>query len=200
MLTDNKKIFIKVRKLTSAYAKTNTARLDEVQIGMVEDGTAIGMAIATAVNRLKDSKAKSKVIVLLTDGQNNAGKIDPITSTNVAKTLGIKIYTIGVGKYGKVPYPGYNFWGQPDVDYYEIPVDDELLTRIADMTGGKYFRATNKKELQEIYNQIDQLEKTKIETTSYVQYQELNIYFLLPALILFLLEIILANTRLRKLP
>lgn len=174
--------------------------LSEVDIGMVEDGTAIGMAIATSVNRLKDSEAKSKVIILLTDGQNNAGKIDPITAAKLANTYDIKIYTIGAGKKGRVPYPARDFFGRETVTYYEIPVDDELLTRVAETTDGMYFRATNKEELKTIYEQIDEMEKTKIETSSYTEYDELNIYFLLPALILFMVELILANTKFRKLP
>ncbi|RMH74006.1 MAG: VWA domain-containing protein [Gemmatimonadetes bacterium] len=174
--------------------------MDEVQIGMIEDGTAIGTAIATAVNRLRESTAKSKVIILLTDGDNNAGKIDPLTAAEIAKTLEIKIYTIGVGKGGKVPFPARDMFGRETIDYVEIPINEALLQDIAAKTGGEFFRATDKQQLEAIYQKIDELEKTKIETHTYVRYSEMVHWFLLPAIFLLVLEILLANTLFRKIP
>ncbi len=174
--------------------------LDKVNIGMIEDGTAIGTAITNAVNRLRDSKAKTKVIILLTDGVNNAGKIDPLTASKAAKALGIKIYTIGVGKPGGAMYPIDDpMFGRRYV-HMDTEIDEALLKKIADETGGLYFRAKDKEGLKEIYKTIDRLEKTKIETKEYANYTELAGFFLLPGFILLLLEIALANTLLRKIP
>lgn len=174
--------------------------LDEIRIGMTEDGTAIGTAIATGVNRLRESTAKSKIIILLTDGDNNAGKIDPPTAAEIAKTLGIKIYTIGVGKGGRVPFPAKDIFGRETIDYVEIPINEELLKQIATTTNGKFFQATDRDELKRIYDEIDQLEKTKIDTHSYVRYSEMVHWILLPAIGLLILEILLANTVFRKIP
>ncbi len=174
--------------------------LKKIQIGMVEDGTAIGSAIGTSVNRLRESESKSKVVILLTDGRSNAGEIDPITAAEIAKTLGIKIYTIGAGTKGLAPFPAKDFFGNKILKPIKIEVDDKMLTEIAEMTGGLYFRATNTKSLKEIYAQIDALEKTVTEVTQYTEYNELFSYFALAALCLFLLEILLANTWFRKVP
>lgn len=173
--------------------------LGEVKTGMVEDGTAIGNGIADAVNRLKDSHAKSKVIILLTDGVNNAGEIDPLTGAEIAKTFGIRIYTIGVGTKGNAPYPVQTPFG---IRYQMIPVeiDEALLQKIANITGGEYFRATDNRSLQEIYNKIDKMEKTKIEVTSYRNASELFYGWLGGGVFLLLLEIGLGKTVLRKLP
>ena len=164
------------------------------------DGTAIGNGLATAVARLKDSHAKSKVIILLTDGENNAGEVDPVTAAQVAQTFDIRVYTIGAGTRGTAMYPfSHPLFGK---QYKPIPVeiDEDLLTRIAEITGGKYFRATNTDKLRDIYKQIDKLEKTKIEVKEYTKYTELFIYYAGLGLILLVLEILLRNTYLRKLP
>jgi Ca-activated chloride channel homolog len=174
--------------------------LDKVDIGMVEDGTAIGMAITNAVNRLRNSAVKSKIIVLLTDGVNNAGKIDPLTASKAAKALGVKIYTIGVGKPGGAMYPVEDpIFGKRYV-HIDTEIDEELLKNIARETGGLYFRAKDKEGLAEIYKTIGRLEKTKIETKEYANYTELAGVFILPGFIFLLLEIALANTLFRKIP
>ncbi|MFB3041666.1 MAG: VWA domain-containing protein, partial [Candidatus Poribacteria bacterium] len=166
----------------------------------IKDGTAIGDALANAANRLRNSKAKSKVAILLTDGENNAGEIDPITAAQVAKALGIKIYTIGMGKEGGalVPYNDPIFGKQ----YREILsyVDERTQKRIAEITEGHYFRATNRRKLSQIYEEINQLETTKLEVTEYIRYKQLAVYLLLPAILLLTLEIVFTNTRLRKIP
>jgi Ca-activated chloride channel family protein len=173
--------------------------LSQVKTGMVEDGTAIGNAIADGVNRLKDSKAKSKIIILLTDGMNNAGEIDPLTAAQIAKTFGIRIYTVGVGTRGEAPYPVQTPFG---TRYQMMPadIDEGMLQKIADMTGGAYFRATNTKALQDIYNKIDKLEKTKVEITSYREAKELFYYWLGAGLLLIFLEAGLSSTIFRKMP
>lgn len=174
--------------------------LDKVQIGMLDDGTAIGSAIAVAVDRLKDSPAKSKVIILLTDGINNAGKIDPLTAAEIAKSYKIKIYTIGAGTEGLAPIPVQDYFGNVVYQNVKVEVDTEGLTQIAELTGGKYFRATDTESLRKIYAQIDAMEKTKVETKVYMEYRELFHLFLIPGLLLLLLEIVLSNTLYRKLP
>ena len=174
--------------------------LERIKAGMVEDGTAIGMGLANAINRLQDSKAKSKVIVLLTDGMNNRGQIDPITAAKAARALGIKIYTIGAGTDGMAPYPVDDpLFGKR---YVSVPVeiDEESLTEVANLTGGKYFRAKDTKSLKSIYQEIDLMEKTKIEVKEYTRYTELFMFFLIPAILVFLLEIILSQTIFRKIP
>jgi Ca-activated chloride channel family protein len=173
--------------------------LRQVRPGMVEDGTAIGMAIAQGVNRLKDSKAKSKVMILLTDGMNNRGEIDPLTAAQIAETFNIRIYTIGVGTVGEAPYPVQTPFG---IRYQNIPVDvdEKTLAQIADMTGGRYFRATNNKALKEIYDEIDKLEKTRIEVKSYRSYTELFYPWAGLGLLSLLAEFLLVGTVLRKLP
>jgi len=174
--------------------------LEEIKIGMVEDGTAIGMAIANCVNRLRDSKAKSKVIILLTDGRNNRGELDPVTAAQVAKAMDIRIYTIGAGKRGEALYPVDDpIFGKR---YVRMPVeiDEDILIKISQETSGQYFRATDEKKLEEIFNEIGEMEKTKIEIKEYTRYSELFSTFLIPAMLLFLLEIILTNTRFRKIP
>lgn len=147
--------------------------IDDLQMGMIEDGTAIGMGIATAINRLKDSETKSKVIILLTDGQNNAGEIDPVTAADLALTYGIKIYTIGAGTRGTAPYPIQDpIFGRR---YQNIPVniDEEMLSSVAKLTGGKYYRATDTEELRQIYKEIDELERSKVEELIYTDYKDL---------------------------
>jgi Ca-activated chloride channel family protein len=174
--------------------------LDKVDIGMIEDGTAIGMAISNAVNRLRDPTVKSKIIILLTDGINNAGKIDPMTASKAAKTLDIKIYTIGAGRPGAAMYPVEDpIFGKRYVQV-NTEIDEDLLKNIADETGGLYFRAKDKEGLREIYKTIGQLEKTQIETKEYANYTELAGFFVLPGFLLLILEIISGNTIFSKIP
>ena len=174
--------------------------LEKVEVGMVEDGTAIGSAIGVCVNRLRTSKAESKVVILLTDGRNNAGEIDPLTAAELSKTYGMKIYTVGVGTKGLAPYPTKGLFGMKTYRSIEIDIDDEGLTEIATITGGKYFRATDTKSLKEVYRQIDSLEKTKMEEAIYTEYDELFHYLVIPALGMLLFEVVLANTRFRRIP
>ena len=173
--------------------------LKDIKSGMIEDGTAIGNAIANGVNRLKDSKAKSKVMILLTDGVNNAGEVDPLTAAQIAKTFGIRIYTIGVGTIGNAPYPFQTPYG---IRYQMVPVeiDEGVLKQIASMTDGKYFRATNNQKLEDIYKEIDKLEKSKIEVTSYRNAKELFYGWLGGGLVLLLFEVGLTRTIFRKIP
>jgi len=164
-----------------------------------EEKTAIGSAEAASLNLLQDSKAKSKIIVLLTDGENNAGKIDPITAARIAQPLGVKIYTIGVGTTGYAPVPRMTPFG---VQYVQVQVslDEDTLRQIAETTGGKYFRATDTESLKKIYAEIDKLEKSKIEVTHYSDYEDVFPYFLLPAMGLLLFEVFLAGTRFGRIP
>ncbi len=173
--------------------------LKEVKSGMLEDGTAIGNAIANGVNRLKDSDAKSKVIILLTDGVNNSGEIDPITAAQIAKKFGIRIYTIGLGTHGTAPYPVQTPFG---IQYQNVPVeiDEATLKEIASITGGKYFRATGNRKLEEIYREIDKLEKSKIEVTSYRHAHEKFYSFASIGLILLFIELLLRHLYLRTNP
>jgi Ca-activated chloride channel family protein len=163
--------------------------LSEITFGLIEDGTAIGMGLATAVNRLKDSKAKSKVIILMSDGVNNAGSIDPKTAAELASKFGIRVYTIGVGTMGMARVPVQYPNGREQIMSMQVEIDEELLGEIAGMTGGKYFRATDKEKLSAIYEEIDQLEKTKLNDLTYNTYEEKFIPFLLAALALIFLEI-----------
>ena len=173
--------------------------LSKVKAGMIEDGTAIGNAIADGVNRLKDSKAKSKIIILLTDGMNNAGEIDPLTAAHIAKTFNIRIYTVGVGTRGQAPYPVQTPFG---TRYQMIPadIDEGMLHQIADITGGAYFRATDTKTLEDIYHKIDKLEKTRVEVTSYRQTKELFYNWLGAGFLLIFIEVGLSSTIFRKVP
>jgi Ca-activated chloride channel family protein len=185
--------------LTLDYSVLNRL-IDEVDIGMLEDGTAIGVALATAVNRMKNSEASSRVVVLLTDGQNNAGTIDPTTAAKVAAALGVKVYTIGVGTKGRAPMPVNDpIFGKRMVSV-EVSLDEETLTKIAELTDGHYFRATDREELFEIYERIDEMEKTRIDTETFVNYTDRYRWLLLPALGLFLMELALGQTLLRELP
>ncbi|MEJ5317120.1 MAG: VWA domain-containing protein [Tenuifilum sp.] len=164
-----------------------------VDIGVLEDGTAIGSGLATAISRLKDSDAKSKVIILLTDGVNNRGEIAPMTAAEMAKTFGIRVYTIGVGTYGTAPYPVQTPFGTRYQDV-QVEIDEDLLKGIAQMTGGEYFRATNNKALEQVYQKIDQLEKSKIEVNEYAKREEKYRGWLMAAFILLLLEFVLSRT------
>jgi Ca-activated chloride channel family protein len=173
--------------------------LGDIRTGMIEDGTAIGNGIANGINRLKDSDAESRVIILLTDGVNNAGEVDPISAAEIASTFGIRIYTIGVGTRGEAPYPVQTPFG---TRYQMVPVeiDETILKKIAEITGGEYFRATNNRALEEIYNKIDKMEKTKIEITSFRNAKELFAGWLGIGFLLLLLELLASKTILRKLP
>lgn len=174
--------------------------LDRVKVGMIEDATAIGSAIASSANRLRTSKTKSKVIILLTDGVNNAGTVSPIAAAEAAKALKIKVYTIGVGTKGLVPYPFKDIYGRTVYQNIPIEIDEDSLKRMADITGGKYYLASDTETLRKIYEDINKLEKSNIEHFGYREYNELFYYFLIPALILLGLEILLANTLFLKVP
>lgn len=174
--------------------------IDEVESGMIEDGTAIGMAIANAANRLRDSKAKSKIVILLTDGQNNKGQLDPITAAKVAQAFDIRIYTVGVGKRGTALYPVDDpIFGKR---YVQMPVqiDEKTLKAIAKITKGSYYRATDKESLDKIFQEIDQLEKTQIEIKQFSRFKELFSTYLFMALGLIVVEVVLTNTKFRKIP
>lgn len=175
-------------------------RLKDVKMGQVEDGTAIGSAIISSVDHLRDSTAKSKIIVLLTDGVNNAGSANPLTATEAAKALGIKIYTIGAGTRGEAPFPVQDHFGQVHMRMVPVEIDEEMLGGVATATGGQYFRATDTGSLEKIYDSINQLEKTTRKLKKYQQYDELFLWFLVPGLGLLLLELVLAQTRFRRLP
>ena len=164
--------------------------LGNVEMGIIEDGTAIGMGLATAVNRLKESQAKSKVIILLTDGQNNSGKIDPVTAADLALSYNIKIYTIGAGTKGTAPYPVQDPIFGKRYQNVKVEIDEEMLTQIANMSGGEYFRATDTEQLQDIYDRIDELERTKVDELIYTDFEDLYPWFLLPAVLLLVLSII----------
>ncbi len=174
--------------------------LQRIKTGMIEDGTAVGLGLVCALNRLKDSEAKSKIIILLTDGRNNAGDISPSLAAETAKALGIKVYTIGAGTKGLAPYPVKDFFGNTVYQPVKIDLDEDTLMEIASKTGGRYFRATDTKSLRKIYAEIDKMEKTPIEETGYSEYRELFCVFLGVAFILLLMEEILKYTVLRKIP
>jgi Ca-activated chloride channel family protein len=166
----------------------------------IDDGTAIGMGLANAANMLKDSQAESKVVILLTDGVNNAGQIDPLTAAEAANSLGIKVYTIGMGRSGQVPVPVTDAFGRQQIVSQESTLDEPMLQEIAAATGGRYFRAQDTAELEQIYDEINALEQSQIEIESYTRYRELAIWLLVPALLLLLVELVLRKTVLRRLP
>ncbi len=174
--------------------------LTEVEVGVIEDGTAIGTALAMAVNRLKDTEAKSKVIILLTDGQNNRGELSPETAAEVARTLGVRIYAIGVGQHGEAPFVVDHPFAGRQRRMVPVEIDEEMLQSVADMTGGQYFRATNNRALREIYDEIGELERTKIEERSYMDFEERYAAFLFPGLLLLLIEVLLSTTLFRRFP
>lgn len=173
--------------------------LREVQSGMIEDGTAIGLGLANAVNRLKDSPAKSRVIILLTDGVNNRGAVAPVTAAELAKTYGIRVYTIGVGTYGEAPYPVQTPFGV-QLQNMRVEIDEEVLKQVAQVTGGQYFRATDNTKLEQIYKEIDQLEKSKMEVKHFSKKQEKYFWFGLIGMLLLITEALLRYTLLRKIP
>ncbi|WP_282125736.1 vWA domain-containing protein [Marinifilum flexuosum] len=171
----------------------------DIHSGMIEDGTAIGLGLANAVNRLKDSEAKSRVVILLTDGDNNRGEIAPLTAAELAKSFGIRVYTIGIGTRGTAPYPVQTAFG---ISMKNLPVkfDESVLKEIAEMTGGQYFRATDNNKLKAIYAEIDKLEKSKIEVKQYSTKSEEFLIFAMLAALFLLLEIALRNSILRNIP
>jgi Ca-activated chloride channel family protein len=174
--------------------------VDRVDFGILEDGTAIGVALATACNRIKDSASKGRVVVLLTDGRNNMGMISPLTAAKVAKSLGVKVYTVGVGTTGVAPVPVRDpLFGRRTVPM-EVQLDEETLKQIAETTEGEYFRATDAEELKQIYDRIDELEKTKIETKTYTSYTDKFSLFIIPALVLLVLELWLGDGLIRRFP
>jgi Ca-activated chloride channel family protein len=172
--------------------------LAEMKNGLIDDGTAIGDGLATAIGRLKDSEAISKVVILLTDGMNNAGSVDPYTAAEMAKLFGVRVYTIGVGSYGTAPYPVQTPFGT-QIQQMKVEIDEKLLTTIANSTGGKYFRATNNQKLDEIYAEIDKLERSKIEVTEFRRLHEEFYPLVAWALALLLLEFLLRKTIFRTL-
>lgn len=173
--------------------------LNGVEYGMIEDGTAIGLGLANAVNRIKDSQAKSKVIILLTDGSNNRGDVAPVTAADIAQSFGIRVYTIGVGKHGEARYPFNTPMG---VRYQNIPVeiDEDVLKDIAQKTGGSYFRAVDNDNLFSIYEEIDKMEKTKINVKEYTKKEDLYFNYLLAAFLVLCAELLIRNTILRRIP
>jgi Ca-activated chloride channel family protein len=174
--------------------------LDEVDFGGIKDGTAVGSAIATAANRFREAGSKSRVLILLTDGRNNAGSVDPITAAKLAHAVGVRIHTIAAGGLEDAPYPVDDpIFGRR---YVRMPVqiDEETLKQVSQLTGGEYFRATDTGALEAIYQRIDQMEKTRIETKNYVDYSEFGAGLLPPALVLLVIEALLSLGPLRKLP
>ena len=173
--------------------------MKEVQTDLIEDGTAIGNGLATAVARMKDSDAKSRVVILLTDGVNNRGEISPQMAAEIAKTYGVRVYTIGVGKEGMAPYPVVTPWGV-EVQNVKVEIDEKLLSEIAESTGGRYFRATDNTKLAEIYGEINKMEKARTTVDSFPIYKELYSLYALLALIAILLELVLNWFVIRRLP
>lgn len=184
--------------LTTDHA-TAINLLRQLETGIIEDGTAIGLGLANAITRLKDDDAKSKVVILLTDGVNNSGSIAPLTAADMAASLGIRVYTIGIGRNGTAPYPVQTPFGV-QMQQMEVQIDENILQEIATKTGGVYFRATDSEKLSEIYEEIDKLEKTIFEKEENIQYKDYFMPFLILAIILLLLEIISANTIFRTNP
>jgi Ca-activated chloride channel family protein len=174
--------------------------LERLRLGLIEDSTAIGSALTAALNRLRDLKSKSRIVILMTDGQNNAGKVPPLTAAEAAQALKIKVYTIGVGTHGTAPFPTRNAFGQRGYINVPVDIDEKTLKAVAEKTGGRYFRAHRTETLQAIYDEIDQLEKTEVVVKKFQRYQELFAWAALPGLLLLLLEIGLAHTVWRRLP
>lgn len=171
--------------------------LKEVKTGMIEDGTAIGMGLANAVNRLKESEAKSKIVILLTDGENNRGDISPVTAAEIAQNYGIRVYTIGVGTIGQAPYPFKTRYGV-QTQMVDVKIDEATLKDISSITDGQYFRATDNKTLKDIYKEIEQLEKTKVNVNEFSSKNEEYFWFAVIAGLLLLLEVVLRNSVLRS--
>ncbi len=171
----------------------------DIKMGLLEDGTAIGSGLATAVTRLAESDAISRVVILLTDGVNNRGEVAPLTAAEIAKTYGVRVYAVGIGSQGMAPYPVQTPFGTRYQDM-KVEIDEEVLTQIAEMTGGKYFRATDNEALKKVYEEIDRLEKTKIEVTEFSKKQEEYRLYAFIALALLASEVLLRTTVLRSIP
>lgn len=175
--------------------------LAQIRSGLIDDsGTAIGNGLATAINRLRESDAKSKVVILLTDGVNNRGEITPITAAEIARAQNIRVYTIGVGTEGMAPYPAVDMFGNITFIKQKVEIDEKTLTSMAEMTGGRYFRATDNAKLKAIYDEINQLEKSKVEVTERLSYHEQFLVWVLAALGLLLAEFLLSNLVLKRIP
>ena len=174
--------------------------LERVNIGTGDDGTAIGSALAASVNRLRTTQAKSKVVILLTDGMNNTGKISPLAAAEAAKALGVKVYTIGVGVRGKAPIPVRDELGNMHVVMAKVDVDEKTLQTVADLTGGKFYRATDTDSLEKIYAEINRLERTPATVQKFEHYDELYRWAVIPALAILALSFVLQHTRYRRLP
>lgn len=175
--------------------------LGRISSGIIEDGTAIGNGLATSINRLRESDAKSKVVILLTDGVNNRGEISPLTAAKIAKDLGIKVYTIGIGRRGTAPYPIFDDRGREvDVVNMKVEIDEKILRNIAEQTGGEYFRATDKQTLEAVYERINQLEKSRVEVENRTTLHEEFLLFVLWALAALLLEFIIEKVLLKRIP
>ena len=175
--------------------------LSRIRSGLIDDsGTAIGNGLATAINRLRESDAKSKVVILLTDGVNNRGEITPLTAAEIAKAQNIRVYTIGVGTRGMAPYPAVDMFGNITYVRQKVEIDEKTLTAMAEMTGGKYFRATDNAKLKAIYDEINQLEKSKVEVFEHISYHELFLHWVLAAIGLLALEFLLSNLVLKRIP
>ena len=174
--------------------------LSRIRSGLIEDGTAIGNGLATAINRLRESDAKSKVVILLTDGVNNRGVITPMTAAEIARAQNIRVYTIGVGTEGMAPYPAVDMFGNITYVKQKVEIDEKTLTAMADMTGGKYFRATDNAKLKAIYDEINQLEKSRVEVLEHISYHELFLVWVLAALGVLLAEFLLSNLVLKRIP
>ena len=185
--------------LTSDRGSVQTS-LARLRSGVIDDGTAIGNGLGTAINRLRESSAKSKVVVLVTDGVNNSGQISPRMAADIAHDLGIKVYTIGVGRRGQAPMPAMDPFGNVMMVMAKVEIDEELLREISKLTGGRYFRAENIDALAKIYEEIDQMEKSKIEVTDYISYEELYINWLLWGILLLIAELVVSRVVLRRLP
>lgn len=196
-------VVFSAESFTQCPLTTDHAVLDnlfkDIHSGMIQDGTAIGDGLATAINRLKESTAISKVIILLTDGINNTGSIDPLSAAEIAKLYGIRLYTIGVGTIGMAPYPVDTPFGK-QYQQVEVKIDEPMLRQVAEMTSGRYFRATDNEKLRQIYQEIDRLEKSKIDVTEFRKKTEEFLPFLLAAALLFIFEIGLRNTVFRSIP
>ena len=185
--------------LTSDQAVVETM-LSRLRSGVVEDGTAIGNGLATAVNRLRESGAKSKVVILLTDGVNNRGQISPLMAAEIARDMGIKVYTIGVGTRGRAPYPAVDMFGNKTTVMADVEIDEELLREISSMTGGKYYRAVNDEALREVYAEINELETSKVQVTNYQTYEELFLMWVVLGLLCLGLEFVFDKVVLNRLP
>lgn len=174
--------------------------LARIRSGVIEDGTAIGNGLATAINRLRESDAESKVVILLTDGVNNRGQITPQTAAEIARAQGIRVYTIGVGTDGMAPYPAIDIYGNRTFVNQPVEIDEKTLRNVASLTGGRYFRATDNAKLQAIYDEINQLEKSRVEVTEHVAYREEYLPWALGAAVLLVVEFLLATLLLKRIP